>query len=229
LSPDAPARRRRRLVRLGRPAAGLAAAAALALVLAQHTAGAVFTTRTANGADRVSAAASFCPGSGSVTLNPDADTTGYQSTPTTLYGSDLRLGALSGISANGRALLHFDLTGAVPAFCSLTGASLQLYVNFPAAGRTIDVYLVTVGSPWSEASTTWNNLPGYGGSAVSSASRSTVGWQSWTVTGLVRILVSGTNNGFLVRDSAEGSATTANNIYDSRGAANKPKLVLTWG
>jgi hypothetical protein len=221
---------RHRWRRFGWQGTVVAAAVSLALVLAQHTAGATFTAQTADGGDTVSSAASFCPGVGTTTLNPDSDTTGYQSTPTTFYGTDTRLGALSGNGADGRALLHFDLTGAIPAFCSLTGATLNLYANSPASGRTIEVHLVTVGSSWSEAATNWTNMPTYGATPVAtSASLSLAGWQAWPVTALVGALLSGTNDGFLVKDQTEGVSPPHNNIYDSREGPNKPRLVITYG
>ncbi len=49
------------------------------------------------------------------------------------------------------------------------------------------------------------------------------------MTSLVATMYSGTNNGFLVRDSG-GALLAPENTFESREAAsNKPELVITYG
>jgi hypothetical protein len=108
-----------------------------------------------------------------------------------------------------------------------------MHAHTPAAGRTIDVYRVDPTAPsWSEASTYWNNQPTSTGTAATSASVVSAGWQEWTVTSIVTSFYAGTNTGFLLRDRTEGSGTAYWQLYGSREngtAANRPQLVLSWG
>jgi hypothetical protein len=224
-----PRARRRRVPRLGWQAAALGAGLAVALVLAQNTAGAAFTATTGNAADQVSSAASFCPGPGSTTLNPSEDTSGYQAQATTNYGASSPIGTVSANGANARAFLRFPLPNL--GYCTVTGATLRLYANSVASGRTINVYTADQAAPvWTELGLTWTNQPASTGTPVGVASLSAVGWQQWTVTNLVKALYTGTNNGLVVQDSAENkSPGSATQQYDSREGTNVPQLLLTWG
>jgi hypothetical protein len=161
------------------------------------------------------------------------DTTGYQSSLTANFGTNVQLGALSATGANTRMFLRFSLTGLVPAHCAITGATLRIYASAPTATRTIDAYRVDPAAPiWTETGLTWNTMPATTGTAVSTASLGSAGWQQWTVTAMATAMISGVNNGFLVRDSVDNASPTKANYYDSRETAtpaNKPQLVLTWG
>lgn len=225
-----PRARRRRVPRLGWQAAALGAGLAVALVLAQNTAGAAFTTTTGNAADQVSSAASFCATPGSTTLNPSADTSSYQTQATTNYGANTSIGTVSANNGNARSFVRFPLP-ALGSFCTVTAATLRLYANAVAAGRTIDVYRVDPAAPvWTEGGLTWNNQPLPAGTAVSTASLNAVGWQQWTVTGEVQTLYTGTNNGFYIRDSVDNmSPGSATQQWDSKEGTNKPQLLITWG
>ena len=117
----------------------------------------------------------------------------------------------------------------------MTAATLRLHAHTPsAAARTINVFRVDPVAPaWSEASTHWNNQPATTGTAVGSASLASAGWQQWTVTSLVTSFYAGTNSGFLLRDSVEGSGTRSvaalRRPRVRHRAASRPQLVLTWG
>jgi len=150
-----------------------------------------------------------------------------QATPSTNYGSDttLRVRSQSG-SLNRRSLVKFDLPTAPPG-CTMTNATMYMYASTPAAGRTIQVFRAA--ASWNGGSVTWNNQPTTTGTAVTSASLSAAGYQSWDVTSHVASQYSGTNNGFIVRDATESSGTAAQQVYDSDNAANYPVLVVTFG
>ena len=151
-----------------------------------------------------------------------------QATPTTNYGPDVtyRVRSQSG-SQNRRTLVRFDLPTAPPG-CSMTDADLYLNATAAAAGRTIQVF--RAGAAFNGGSVTWNNQPAITGTAVTSSSLSAAGWQSWDVTRQVQAQYTGTNNGFVIRDSAEGSTTPAEQVYNSDNAAsNTPVLLVTFG
>jgi hypothetical protein len=201
-------------------------------VLSQSTTTAAFTAQTGDGGNQVTAATSFCASPGGTTLIASADTTTYQTNPTTTYGTSVDIGVGSASAANGRVLVKFTLP-ALGAHCDITAATLRLYGHTPVAGRTIDVYRVDPAAPaWSEAGTYWNNQPAATGTAVGSASLASAGWQQWTVTTMVTSFYAGTNSGFLVRDRTENNGASTWQLWAAREngtVANRPQLVLTWG
>jgi hypothetical protein len=213
-------------------AAAAAVAVGLTVALTQNTTTAAFTGQTSDTANSVGTAASFCASPGGTTLTATADTTGYQTNPTTIYGASTDVGVGSSNNANGRVLVRFTLP-VLAANCDITDATLRLYAHTPVAGRTIDVYRVDPASPaWSEAATNWNTLPATTGAAVGTASLAAAGWQQWTVTTMVTSFYAGTNSGFYVRDRTENSAGSTWQLYAAREnatVANRPQLVLTWG
>lgn len=223
-----------RRVRYARRLGAVGVVAVVTLVLAQNTTSASFTGTTGNAGNSVTAAASFCGSSaGGTTLYASEDTTGYQSNPTLNYGTNTQVGTVSASTANARVFLRFPLAGVLPAHCVLTGATLRLYANPPAASRTIDAYRVDPTAPvWTETGLDWSNMPAPTGTAVSSASLASAGWQQWSVLSMATAMVSGVNSGFFVRDSVDNASPSKSNLYDSRETttpANKPQLVLTWG
>jgi large repetitive protein len=218
---------RRTVVRLVLRSVAVAAAVTLTAPLAEHPSKSAFTAATGDSGNDVTASPSFCTTTGT-TLNPVGDTSGYQANPTTTYATYGDLGAISENGANARALLRFTLPS-LPTGCTLTGATLRLYANRVAAGRTIQVHRVDPATSWTEAGTTWNTLPSVvAGTAVEIPSRSTVGWMQWMVTGIVTSHYAGTNSGFLVRDKVDGATPGQWQLFDSREKSNKPELVLTW-
>ena len=169
---------------------------------------------------------------GSQTIVADKDTWVYEGAPTTngdaLVGSNLDLFVQSRDSSrDARALLSFPL----PSFsseCVLASATLRLYNESPTSGRTINV--LQVSGSWNETSVTWNDQPATTGSAAGSASPSSAGYQTWGVRDLVAAMYSGSNHGFLVRDSVENSSTQRTQVYRSRedGNGTPPELVVSW-
>jgi hypothetical protein len=224
---------RHRIRRLARPLAALGVAAGLTVGLAQQTTTAAFTATTGDTGNSVTAAASFCATPGGTTVIASADTTTYQQSPTSVYGSSGDVGVGSQSGQNGRVLVKFTLPP-LGAHCVVTGATLRLYAHTPATGRTIDVYRVdpAAAPAWSEVSTHWNNQPATTGTAEGTTSLFSAGWQQWTVTPMVTSFYAGTNSGFLLRDRTEGSGTAQWQLYSAREnatTAQRPQLVLTWG
>jgi hypothetical protein len=191
-----------------------------------------------------------------LTTTPSASTAGTdsyvdQAAATTNNGSATFLDVQSGSSLNRRAYIRFDLTRcspAIPSAASVKIATLRLYVSaIPAVCRTEDIFAAT--AEWTEAAITWNNQP-FGTTINNPASGSradalTVGSAScqnttanayvtgWTVTTDVQSWVAGstTNNGWMIRDDVEGSATTRNARFSSKNAnvaAQSPQLIVTY-
>lgn len=192
---------------------------------------AVFTDSPAVGANAFTTGTWGCSSPGSQTVIASADAWLDEANPTANNGGTDPLNVQSrNANRNRRALVRFTLPS-TPAGCIVTVATLRLYANSSTAGRTIDVYRAA--ATWNEGTVTWNTRPGTTGTAVGSASLGAAGWQQWTVTTHV-IAQYTTNNGFVVRDSAE-SATPGQQqqVYRSREAGgtpnNRPELVVTFG
>jgi hypothetical protein len=158
----------------------------------------------------------------------------------------------SGASANRRTFIRFDLTRCnptIPATATVLSATLRMYASaVPTACRTQDIFRVTFA--WTESGVTWNTQPA-GWSLINQptgASRTSfttvgtpVGCQNraagyvdgWNVTNDVSAFVAGTatNQGWMIRDDVEGSATAQNVRYSAKNLANRaqaPYLVITW-
>ena len=153
-------------------------------------------------------------------------------------------------SSNTRSYIRFDLTKCsplIPSSAAVDLATLRLFTTgVPNACRTQDVFRVT--SAWTESAITWNTQP-FGttinnppsaqatgsmaigsGCAVNTTNNTYV--TGWTVTTDVAAFVSGTtNNGWMIRDDAEGSSTGRNSTYvtrDASNAARAPQLVVDY-
>jgi large repetitive protein len=127
-----------------------------------------------------------------------------------------------------RSVVAFNLPS-VPARCTLAGATLHLYASNPAGGRTINA--LRLNGSWTESGVTWNNVPATTGTAASSASLSSAGWQSWNVLSQTQAMYAGADNGFLVKDSADSAVLSVQQIYQSRNGtpdSQDPQLVLTF-
>jgi hypothetical protein len=180
------------------------------------------------------------------------DSTVRQGNATTNFGTATTLTVSSGNAVNQRVYLQFDLTACSPAIAGsavIRLATLRLYVTaVPVACRTIDLFAVV--ATWTEAGMTWNNQPF--GTAINNpptASRSgsfsvgtPAGCQNQatgtyvvggTVTTDVSAFVAGstTNFGWMLRDDAEGSATTRTVTLSSKELGTlgqAPQLVITY-
>jgi hypothetical protein len=164
-----------------------------------------------------------CPSPGSVTLTATADSWADQNNTSQNNGTATTLAVLSQNNKNRRAFVNFSLP-ATPTECSVTAASLQIYAQTVQGSRTINAYQAA--ASWTETGVTWANQPATSGSAASTSNSS--GYESWNVLTEVTSMLSGSNNGFIIEDSAENGANVGQ-TYQSRENTNPPKLVLTYG
>lgn len=180
------------------------------------------------------------------------DATVRQGSATSNFGAIATASVSSASGANQRIYLKFDLTScnpALPASAIVRLATLRLYMTaVPAACRTLDLY--PVAAAWTETAITWNNQP-FGttinnpptgsrtgtfsvGSPAGCQNRTTGAYISGgTVTSDVASFVSGgsTNLGWMIRDDAEGSATTRTATFSAKElgtVAQEPQLVITY-
>ncbi|MCW2701754.1 MAG: hypothetical protein JWQ45_3289 [Blastococcus sp.] len=199
----------------------------LIAALAQQPVGGAFTGSTDSTGSRIGAATCF---PGSATAYALADSTVNQAAPTTTAGADPYMIVASLSPANNRrAFVRFAMPS-ISAACTVTGATLRLYTDGADAGRTLGVYRVNPGAPlWTEAGLTWNNQPAPTADTPATAvTVATTGYLSWNVTALARLVYTGANNGFLVRDQAEGGSGPWQQ-YFARQNASPPKLDISWG
>jgi len=174
-----------------------------------------------------------------------------QANLTTNFGASTTMTVATGVNLNRRIHIRFDLGGCspvIPATATIRLATLRLYASTLAATcRTMAIFRVN--SSWTEAGVTWNNQP-FGtsinnpplgsatdtfdaGTPVGCANR-VVGYVTGAdVTTDVAAFVAGTatNNGWMLRDSSEGSATTYTNTFAAKNLgtlAQAPQLVVTY-
>jgi len=168
---------------------------------------------------------SGCADPGTRTITSTADSYVQQGAPTTNSGTATTMLVQPNSAAVRRSLVNFDLP-LTPSGCSVTAASLKLWVSATGGSRTMNAY--QSGGSWTETGVTWNNQPATTGSAVGVTSTGANSWTTWTVTSIVQAQYAGTNNGFIVQDSNEGSGTTSQ-TYHTRENTNDPQLVITYG
>jgi hypothetical protein len=168
---------------------------------------------------------SGCADPGARTLLSSADSYVQQGAPTTNSGTATTMLVQPNSAAVRRSLVNFDLP-LTPDGCSVTAASLSLWVSATGGSRTMNAY--RSGGSWTETGVTWNNQPATTGSAVGVTSTGAASWTTWTVTSIVQAQYAGSNNGFIVQDSNEGSGTAAQ-TYHTRENTNDPQLVITYG
>lgn len=175
-----------------------------------------------------------------------------QATATTNYGTATTLVVSSGVNANRRAYVMFNLatcSPAIPSTATIRLATLRLYASaLPAACRTLDVFRAT--ASWTEAGITWNNQP-FGATINNPANTSrtdsfnigtpagcenlTVGAYitGATVTADVASFVAGgaTNFGWMIRDDVEGSTTARTVTFSAKNLgtlAQAPQLIVSY-
>jgi hypothetical protein len=165
---------------------------------------------------------------GTVTLGSVADSWVLQSSPSSNYRNDsvLKVDSKNG-SNNARALVRFDLP-AIPAGCTVTGASLRLYAGSATTGRTLRALRVTAN--WTESGVTWSNQPATTNTASATVASGS-GWRQWNVLTQVQTMYTGTNYGFSIRDATESTSGGREQQLHSREKSpdQPPQLVITFG
>jgi hypothetical protein len=218
---------RRAVVRFGLRAIAVAGAVVLTAALAQQPSRSAFSAVTGTSGSSVTAAAEFCGQPPSV-VTATADTSVAQARDDSTAWNLTSLYVWAKNNDNVRALVRFSLPSR-PTGCVLTAATLQVYNAVPVSGRVIEVWRMDPATPWTEAAVRWATTPPTAGSAVTSTTTSTVGFQSWTVTSLVAAQYANGNNGFLMKDSIETGVGSTMQTYSSREGTQPPNLTLTWG
>jgi hypothetical protein len=94
-------------------------------------------------------------------------------------------------------------------------------------GRYQDDERDQITSSWTESAVTWNTKPTTTGSPVGVTTGSAGTWTQWTVTSIVQAQYPGSNNGFMIQDSAEDTSNILQ-TYMSRENMNIPELQLTY-
>jgi hypothetical protein len=157
----------------------------------------------------------------------DGDAWVLQSSPGDNKGGDSVLQLDTKDGGNARALVRFALPE-IPTACEVKSATLRLYSGSYNEGRTLQA--LPLAGAWTESVVNWSNQPRTVGKAADTSSRSSAGYVEWNVTSQVLGMYTGTNNGFLVRDSAEDGGGLEQG-FNSReqGVDNPPQLVITYG
>jgi hypothetical protein len=199
-------------------ALALAAAAATSVTLG------AFSSTTSNTGSTLTAAAAFCPSTGSQTVTATEDAFTQEDNANSNHGNDNSVFVKSDINKVRRGYFEFPLP-AIPSGCTVTSAVLRLYVRTGPQPRTLAVY--RAGAAWTEAAITWNNQPAAVGTAVT-ANYTAPGWLQWTVTNHVNALYAGSNDGLTVQDASEGVGTDQEDINSTEAGSNHPELTVTW-
>jgi hypothetical protein len=159
-----------------------------------------------------------------ITASANADAWIDQNSSGNNFGSDSILKVQAKDGNNYRALVRFALPNA-PAGCVIQSATLRLYAPSSTAGRTLQV--LRINGNWSEGAVNWNNQPATNGTAVTASSGN--GYREWNVTSIVQLMYSGTNNGFLIRDSANGGGGFEQQFHSREKGSEMPQLVIVFG
>jgi hypothetical protein len=204
------------------------AATAVAVVAAMSgTTFSAFSGSTSNPGNTFAAAASFggCATAGTVTASANIDSWIDQASQGSNFGNDqiLKVKRETGSKAN-RALVRFNLP-AVPAGCSVTGATLRLYAASASTGRPMQA--LRIAATWAENTVRWNTQPGTAGTAATTTSVS--GWNQWTVTPQVQAMYSGSNHGFMVKFDLETNPAAEMQFHARNKGSEHPELRITFG
>jgi hypothetical protein len=169
---------------------------------------------------------SGCASAGTQTINATGDSWIDENNPAANKGNLTTASVQSRSSSRNRRMLLYFSMPPVPTGCSVTAATLRVYASSVAGSRTIEAWQAA--SAWNERVVTWTTQPSTTGSAATSANGA--GYESWSVTAAVTAMMASGNYGFLLKDSAEGSATTYTQTYlTTEGLSNIPQLDVTFG
>lgn len=169
-----------------------------------------------------------------------ADTYADQGSAGSNFGTATTLHVRSAVTLlllqnNARSFVRFDLSScSIPTSARVLTAKMKLFLSTaPSASRTYQVHRLT--QSWGETTLDWNNQPTAAGTATASAATGTTNnvTTEWDVLADVSGFVAGTttNEGWRIRDSAEGSGTAREGRFSSREHATvsqRPNLVITY-
>jgi hypothetical protein len=159
----------------------------------------------------------------------DADTYAAQLLPLSGFGTAGQLGVRSELLANQRSFVRFASGPcAIPADARIRSATLELVVTAaPGIGRTYGVHRAT--QAWTEGGLTWATQPAIA-AATTTAVVGATGVVSWNVQSDVAAFVAGStaNEGWAVRDEAEGAVVAQASTFASRESGSGPTLRITY-
>jgi hypothetical protein len=163
-----------------------------------------------------------------------ADTFVNQSSPSSGNAGSTTLDVLADSGSRRWAFLRFDLSSCnIPSTGGADQATLRLYVS-RAPAKSFTLTLTPVLSSWTTG-LTWNgaqSLTFASAATDQSASGTSTGWVTFTVTGDVDDFIQGfsTNDGWYL--TASGSTQNANKdliqFASSSATSNPPQLVITY-
>ena len=155
-----------------------------------------------------------------------ADSWNGQTSASANHGTETTTRVISRQAQRARALVKFANPD-VPQGCEIESATMRLYSSTVKSGRTLQAQ--RLGGPWTETGVNWNTQPTATGAIANAPSRSSAGYVEWNVTEQVQAQYdSGTNHGFLIRDSVETAGSTQEQRFASRETTtgNVPELVI---
>jgi hypothetical protein len=157
------------------------------------------------------------PGTQTVTLTPEADTYGAESTPNASQGSSWVLRAAGNTSGDGEIYLRYIVNN-LPG--SVRGAKLRMFVT----DGTVDAPQVfPTTNAWDEATLSWNNRPPASGGAIADLGAVSPGdWVEWNLP--VSAIAAGQLSFKLVSSTSDAVR------FDSKESAeltHAPQLVIT--
>ncbi|MFC7359488.1 right-handed parallel beta-helix repeat-containing protein, partial [Nocardioides astragali] len=209
---------------------GFVAVAALLAVLGTTAAGGLAAAAAAAPATAVELSEPACQEQ-TVRSTADADSWIDENSPFAGKGGDSILNVDGGsanvdtavVSGRARALVRFPLPAAVPPGCVVASAKLGLFASEDSDGARAEA--VRLASHWSETGVTWSNQPETTGEPVRIWSQA--GYMRWNVASQVEAMLGGANHGFLIRDAAEGTETSAGHgFYGREKGESPPELVI---
>lgn len=133
-------------------------------------------------------------------------------------------------ASNARMLIKFSSLPTISSPCVFKTTTLNLNKSSSGHGSTYSVY--NVAAAWTDTTVTWNNQPATAGSPVSGSSANGVNKSvTWDVSTLVSAQYAGSNNGLLIKDAGDGSASASTSFSSNEAnqAADRPTLEITWG
>jgi hypothetical protein len=172
----------------------------------------------------VEAPAPVCDAS-TITVNADSDAWIEQNSPSNNKGDDSVLKVKSqGSTDNFRAMVDFPFP-TMPEGCQVGTATLRVYSDSAASGRTIQALRFT--ASWTESGVTWSNQPATTG--VAATTTSGTGYREWTVTTQVQAMYDESAlYGFLLRDATENGSGAEQQFFSREKGENPPQLVVSF-
>ncbi|HYA01271.1 MAG TPA: DNRLRE domain-containing protein [Candidatus Binatia bacterium] len=167
-----------------------------------------------------------------------------QNNPNTNYNNATNSVMSHSGNTNRRTYVEFlvaDCVPAIPPTATIRSATLRLYATAVPAGtcRTDDVFAAT--SAWTETGITWNTQPTSNSTRTTymqigstCTSNNAAGYVTgWNVTGDVQSYVSGSasDDGWMIRDDAESSATSYTATYEAKNGnstTENPELIISY-